>query len=54
MTWIFQHHVNYIANCSASPGGGDSKTSEFRAQGLRAANNNKTVAAPKNCTATII
>ena len=34
MTWIFQHHVNYIANCSMSPGGGDSKTREVRVQGF--------------------
>ena len=36
MTWIFQHHVNYIARCSVSPGGGDFKTGKVRVQaGLR-------------------
>ena len=35
MTCIFQHHVIYNASCCVRPGGGDSKTDEVRAQGLK-------------------
>ena len=35
---IFQHHVIYIASCSVSPGGGDSKTGEVRVQRVKGKN----------------